>query len=289
MRICPICSNQEFEKVLTTKDYSVSKKEFDIIKCKKCDLHITDPIPAEELIGQYYASEDYISHTNQSNSLINVLYKAVRQYTLQQKYKLIQTHSGITKGSILDIGAGTGHFLKQFLSKGWEVTGVEVDDKARQVAKQSNELDLLQDLPPSTINLQVITMWHVLEHVHNINLYMHYIQTHLANNGTAFVAVPNLQSYDAQKFKDKWAAYDVPRHLHHFSKNNMEALCAKHQLRIKSIEPMYFDSFYVSMLSNKIKYGSNRMIQSFLTGLRSNFLARKTNNYSSLIYIIEHA
>jgi len=283
---CPICSSNRFSNFIVVQDYLVSRDSFAIIKCDECNFKITSPRPIKEELGNYYKSENYISHTSKANNPINWIYKLVRNYTLAQKYKLINKR--VPKGKILDYGCGTGDFLRYFKNKGWNIEGIEPDREAAKIAANKNKIDVLPEVSYIKKNkYTAITLWHVLEHISDINHVLEQLKPLLDNKGRIFIAVPNVQSYDAQYYKEKWAGYDVPRHLYHFEKSTMKKLMKRHGLKIKEILPMYFDSFYVSMLSEKYKNGKNNFIAAFKSGYKSNKEAKQNKNYSSLIYIIK--
>ncbi|MBD0367951.1 MAG: class I SAM-dependent methyltransferase [Flavisolibacter sp.] len=288
---CPVCFSKNIEPVLTAKDYTVSGEAFQIWQCTACTLRFTQDVPDEKEIGKYYKSEDYISHSDTRKGAINKLYQKVRNYTLQQKKKLIVQYTGLAKGNILDIGAGTGVFLYTMKRACWEVKGIEPDTDARQIALRSFQLELmtpdrLQDLCNDSFD--AITLWHVLEHVHPLQQYMEAIKNLLRKNGNLFIAVPNYQSFDAASYQNYWAAYDVPRHLYHFTPQAMEVLLQQHGLKIIEKKPMWFDSFYISLLSSKYKNGRSSWLGAGWTGLRSNIKAwLHTDLCSSLIYIVK--
>jgi len=287
---CPSCNSQDFKNHIICDDYSVSKESFAIMKCTNCDFLVTSPRPDKEFIGTYYQSEDYISHTNQANSLINWVYKIARSYTLRNKFKLINRLA--TKKSILDYGCGTGHLLNYFQNKkSWETIGVEPDEMARTIAISDHDLnvvDSLQDLPEKKFG--VITLWHVLEHVHDLNETIQALRSHLSNQGKLIIAVPNPESLDQKIYKQHWAAYDVPRHLYHFTQSTIEDLMKYNKFVLEETRPMKLDAYYVSMLSEKHKFGKTNYLKSIINGCKSNTWARKNkNNYSSLIYIFKKA
>lgn len=286
---CPVCDSSNIEEALTAKDYTVSQQQFSIWHCINCTARFTQNVPSQEDIGPYYKSDTYISHSDTKKGLINSLYHAVRKRTLAGKRNLVINTTGTSNGSILDIGCGTGAFLNEMQQSNWQITGLEPDDVARQKA---NELYNIQPEPSHQIfNINenifdAITMWHVLEHVHELKAYITKIEKLLKPNGKLFIAVPNYTSYDAQKYAAYWAAYDVPRHLYHFSPKSIEFLLNNTGLQLASIKPMWFDSFYVSMLSEQYKGGN--MISACITGVISNLKA--LGNYdkcSSVIYVIE--
>ncbi|MBK9190601.1 MAG: class I SAM-dependent methyltransferase [Crocinitomicaceae bacterium] len=282
---CPVCQHSHYSQVLEVKDHSVSGELFKIVACNNCGLQYTNPVPEEALIGNYYKSDSYVSHSSSKEGLINRVYHVVRWYSLRKKVKLIGKLSA--GRNLLDIGAGTGHFLKVAKDKGWRFVGLEPDADARSFAKTSNEVDLL---PIEQLHNQidgqfdVITMWHVLEHVYHLQRDLERIVKLLKEDGCLVVAVPNRLSYDARKYQAFWAAYDVPIHLYHFVPDDMRRIASIHGLVLVNILPMPFDSFYVSMLSEKYKNGN--IIRGILTGLKSNWLA-KDEFWSSQIYIFK--
>ena len=271
------------------EDHTVSHQEFEIWHCEDCQLRFTQNIPAENEIGAFYQSEEYISHTNTSKGLINSLYQKVRNYTLGQKLNLIRKASGKKTGNILDIGCGTGDFLNTMKMANWEVIGLEPDEGARQLALENFGIEVYERehlFELKEASYDVITMWHVLEHVHRLHEYLNTIQRLLKPGGTLIIAVPNYQSTDADAYKAFWAAYDVPRHLYHFSPASMKRLLEKHSFSLDRMKLMPFDSFYVSMLSDKYKYGGLRLISSFWTGFKSWLKASgKVERSSSIIYL----
>lgn len=289
---CPVCDSTEINPLLTVTDYSVSKESFVIWQCNACTLRFTQDVPDQESIGPYYQSPDYISHSNTNKGLLNQLYQRVRKFTLDQKASLIIGHTK-PKGKMLDIGAGIGAFLNEMKGRGWEVTGVEPDSGARSQARSLFGLELLQtevlqDLPRRSFD--AITLWHVLEHVHALQDYMALLHDLLAPGGKIFIAVPNYTSVDAQIYGNAWAAYDVPRHLYHFTPASIAALVKRHGLVVKEQKPMWFDSFYISLLSSKYRHGKTGWIGAGLAGLRSNAAALMNHEKcSSLIYVVERA
>lgn len=286
---CSCCGSENFLPVLTATDHSVSGEQFPILECSACGFRITGNAPDAEHIGPYYVSEDYISHTNTSRGLINQLYQWARVFTLRQKKKLITSITRKSTGNLLEVGAGTGYFAATMQNAGWQVTALEPDAGAREIARQRAGLQLLPsehlfELPANQFD--VITLWHVLEHVHELSAYLQNFQRLLRKDGHLIIAVPNYTSPDAQHYGAHWAAYDVPRHLYHFSPNAMRKLLAAHRMEVVAIKPMWLDAFYVSLLSEKYAKGGNNMISGFLQGALSNIRAfMKGKNTSSLIYI----
>jgi len=267
------------------KDYSVSKEEFELEYNSEYDLFKTNPIP--ENLDKYYQSEDYISHTDSKRSLFEKLYHLVKQYTLSQKEKLISSYVK-NKGNLLDIGAGTGDFLAHAKSKKWEVVGIEPSQKAKELAQKKGVsfVDNTEELSDNSFD--VITMFHVLEHVEDLDKQLSELKRISKPNGIIIVAVPNYKSYDAEYYKEFWAAYDVPRHIWHFSKTSIQKLFAKQGIQLIKTKPMYFDSFYVSLLSEKYKNGKMNFIKAFLIGLKSNLKGMSSKEFSSHIYVLKN-
>jgi 2-polyprenyl-3-methyl-5-hydroxy-6-metoxy-1,4-benzoquinol methylase len=244
-------------------------------------------VPDAASAGSYYQSDNYISHTNTNKGIVNKLYHFVRKRTLRKKRQMLQKKTGLQRGSLLDIGAGTGAFANIMQGAGWNTTGLEPDEKTRLRAADLFNIQLLDS--PSFFQLpaagyDAITMWHVLEHVHELHRYIDQIKILLKEEGRVFIAVPNYTSYDAEIYQEYWAAYDVPRHLYHFSAASMERLLQQHGLQLIAIRPMWYDSFYISMLSEKYKGGG--IFKAAWTGFISNCIAVfNPRRCSSLIYI----
>lgn len=280
-------TNSELKPFITCKDYTVSGEFFTILKDEQSELLVTSPRPEDKDLSHFYQSEDYISHTDAKASFTEKLYQIVRKYTLKRKLSLINSFQSEEK-LLLDIGCGTGDFLHYCKQHGWIADGVEPNSKAKKIAEEKVGLHLKGRIEEINAQYDVITMWHVLEHVPNLLEYIAKLKLLLKENGVLIVAVPNHKSYDATYYNEYWAAYDVPRHLWHFSKKSMSVLFDKVEMKVEKIRPMYFDSFYVSLLSEKYKTGSNNFIKAFFIGLLSNLKAISTKEYSSLIYIIKN-
>ena len=273
---------------LTVKDHSVSKEIFDLYYDETLDMLITSPQPDLENLGRYYESEDYISHTDNKRSLFEKAYHFVKSIALKNKLNLINGEQS-QKGRILDIGAGTGDFLLTAKNDGWETVGVEPSERAKNIAIEKgisfvNGIDALENN-----SFDVITMWHVLEHVPNLELQIKELKRLLKPTGTLIVAVPNFKSFDAKYYNEFWAAYDVPIHFWHFSKKAIQSLFGKVDMKLEKVLPMKFDSFYVSLLSEKYKTGKMNFIKAFFIGLRSNLKASGTKEYSSHIYVLKNS
>ncbi len=268
------------------KDHLVSGEEFQIKETSRKGILKTLPVPEPNKIGDYYASESYISHTDSKDNFIDKIYQLIKKISIKRKYRTILKYKKDSK-TLLDIGSGTGDFLN--VSKDYNISsiGTEPNEHARELSRKKGNtiveyLDQIQDK-----KFDVITMWHVLEHVYDPTMYLKKIHNLLHRDGLLLIAVPNYKSYDCKYYKSNWAAYDVPRHLWHFSKSGMKQLVEEQDFKITKLKSLPFDSFYVSLLSEEIKSGKKNIVKAFYIGLLSNLKALSTKEYSSILYIVE--
>lgn len=275
------------ENFLKVTDYTVSNEQFDLVFNSRFQCLETKPQPSLDTLGSYYESEDYISHTDAGVSLVDRLYQIVKKYTLQKKIKLVKN---ISKGSsILDVGCGTGDFLRVCQTNNFKVVGVEPNAKAKQLAisKLDAETKIVEDLfELQQEQFDVITLWHVLEHVPDLESYIEKLRSLLSPDGILVIAVPNYKSFDAKHYKMFWAAYDVPRHLWHFSKDSVKNLFKTENFEWFRTKPMLFDAFYVSILSETYKTKKGNLLKAFFIGLCSNLSGLFTKEFSSHIYLL---
>jgi 2-polyprenyl-3-methyl-5-hydroxy-6-metoxy-1,4-benzoquinol methylase len=275
---------------LIVKDHSVSGEVFELIQNSEFGFLETSPLPATDKLSDYYNSEDYISHTDSKRNLFEKMYHLVRGISLKKKLNLINSSSKENK-NLLDFGCGTGDFLKMAQNNNWLVSGIEPNANARDIANEKTNNSIFntdQLLKFEAHCFDVITLWHVLEHLPNLEDHISTFKKLISPNGTLIIAVPNYKSFDAKHYKEFWAALDVPRHLWHFNKASVSKLVSKYNMEVIKIKPMWFDSFYVSMLSEKYKNGKMNPIRGFWIGLLSNLKALSTKEASSLIYIIKN-
>ena len=275
---------------LTVKDHSVSGEEFQLLHNVELDMLETFPQPQGDKLSEYYKSEDYISHTDAKRNLFEKVYHLVRSISLKRKLKLINSFLSEEK-TLLDIGCGTGDFLEIAKNNNWNVLGIEPNEQARLIAnsKTNNSVFDISQLETLEVNsFDVITLWHVLEHLPDLEKHVKLFKSLLKPHGTLVIAVPNFKSHDAQHYKNFWAAYDVPRHLWHFSKTAIEKLFHKEQLKLVKTLPMKFDAYYVSLLSEKYKFGFMNPLKAFWIGWRSNLKGNRSKEYSSHIYVLKH-
>lgn len=273
------------EKFLTVQDYTVSKEVFTLFYNRAYDLLLTDPVPSIYTLGNYYQSENYISHTDGKRNFFERIYQGVKRIALRKKIDLLFKQNN-TVGTLLDIGCGTGDFLVEAKKSGWITTGFEPNDKAHALAKEKGITMVNQLSELKAHSFDVITLWHVLEHVPNLEEQIIELSRLLKPEGKLIVAVPNYKSYDAIYYKEHWAAFDVPRHLWHFSQTAIQRIFSLFDFKVDELHPMLFDSFYVSLLSEQYKTGKRNWGKALFVGLRSNVEARNSMEYSSLIYCL---
>jgi hypothetical protein len=292
---CPVCDNNIFTPFLTCLDHSISRENFLLVQCSNCQLIITSPRPSSHELNKYYTSAAYTSHIAAAESLFDKIYLTARSFALKWKLSLVEkyTISGPQK-KIFDFGCGTAEFLKAAKQKGWVTIGMEPSHLARKNSDPSVAADVrptLMDVINEGHNFTAITLWHVLEHVEDLNTTLLALKAMLAENGTIFIAVPNHTSWDGKHYGQNWAGYDVPRHLWHFNKNSMTRLLENHGLTIATTIPMRLDAFYISLLSEKYQQNKSLSIlgitKALFNAVTSNYRARNAMNYSSLIYVIK--
>lgn len=289
-KVCPLCSSPEISHFLSCTDYLVSKEIFDIYRCQKCGFAFTQDSPEESEAGRYYESDGYISHSDSNKGITAKAYQLVRKIMLERKKRIIRKITGLSAGSILDIGSGTGHFLNKMKISGWDVIGVEINAKAREYAASRFDLDTI---PPEKIqslavnSFDCITLWHVLEHFHEPFKLMEAIYRLLKSDGVAIIALPNTSSSDSNHYGKQWAAYDVPRHLWHFNPLTLSDLAGKNKFYISEKRYLPFDVFYISILSERYKGSKFPLISGTISGLIfSLYSLFKKPSSSSVIYIL---
>lgn len=289
IKACPLCGETHFKHSLDCTDYYASGEEFAVCECEDCGFRFTQNAPVEAEIGAYYATPDYISHSDTRKGLINRLYHYVRRYMLGRKAKLVRRALHRKNGRLLDIGTGTGYFVHTMYEKGWDVEAVEKNEQARNFAWEHFGLKVKEETELSSLapgSFDVVTLWHVMEHIEHLNELWETLYKLLNDNGVLVVAVPNSNSYDAKKYGPYWAAYDVPRHLWHFTPATMQQFGLKHRFVLEQHHPMPFDAFYISMMSERYRGSAFPFLKGMYWGMRAwiNTLSKKGRS-SSVIYI----
>jgi SAM-dependent methyltransferase len=287
---CPLCDSAEIGLFLQTNDLFLTSEPFSLFICRSCGFVFTQDHPDAAAMGRYYESEEYNSHNDSAGGLISSIYRLSRNLMLRRKRRLITSFTGLEKGQLLDIGSGTGHFLNEMKNSGWDVKGIEVSEDARNYSVNSLGVDVLapDDLPylPDQ-SFDCITLWHVLEHIHDLKGYASGIKRLLKPTGKCVVALPNCNSYDAEHYKKFWAAYDVPRHLWHFSPASFSYYARKNGFQILGMRSLPLDVFYISILSEKYRGVKFSFITGLLKGTWFSFRSlvnRKKS--SSLVFLI---
>lgn len=282
---CPWCQSTQAHSHLQLQDDFLSHENFEIIECGHCHLLYTSPRPAPELMGKYYKSDDYYSHKQNRHGLVPRAYEFVKSFNVKNKVKL--AIGGLPSGHLLDIGCGVGDFLLGAKRQGWEICGIEPSEDAAAIA--SDRLGFTP-MPPSRsteladASFDVITLWHVLEHVDNLRWQVDELQRLLRPRGRLVIALPNYRSFDGQYYGEKWAAWDVPRHLNHFSEPVIRSIITSAGFNYIDTHKLVYDAYYISFLSEKYQGHSLPLLRGALTGLRSNLKAARSGEYSSLAY-----
>ena len=289
LKNCPLCHSDEIRMAHTIKDFSTSQETFQVSVCTNCSLLFTNPRPRAEAIGRYYDNPNYISHTNSRRGVFSILYQSIRARAIQTKLGWLKQQLGTERGALLDYGSGTGEFLNKARTAGWHTTGIELADEPRKMSIENYGLTIYSPVELNEIapcSQDAITMWHVLEHLPDLQKSLQSILEKLRAGGLLVVAVPNYESPDAKHYKEYWAAWDVPIHYFHFSKKSMEVFAERNGLELIDVKPMPFDAYYVALLSEEFAFGRKRWISAFVNGTLSNMRAGK-HNTSSLTYIFK--
>jgi SAM-dependent methyltransferase len=285
---CPLCSSENISLKLKTADHFLSKESFILFSCSACGLVFTQDHPDEADIGHYYESDEYLSHSESKSGLLSSIYRVSRRIMLGRKVTIVRKLSGINKGSILDIGSGTGHFLHAMQESGWDVKGIEINDKARQLSISMFGLEVLDPAQLQTFqpaSFDCITLWHVLEHFQDPFSYAHEILRLLKPGASCIIALPNCSSYDAEHFGSYWAAYDVPRHIWHFAPDTFKRLSEESGFELTGIRCLPLDVFYISVLSERYKGTNLPLISGMIKGFWFSILSKfNKERSSSLIY-----
>ena len=285
---CPWCDSEKTQIHLWVKDLFLTNEAFEIHECLKCGLLFTEPRPKPEEIGKYYQSEEYYSHQENKKGFVPRIYEAVKSVNLKKKYKMAT--KGLEPGRMLEIGCGAGDFLHTMEKHGWTCTGIEPSESAKEIATKKvkakllnpQEIDKLEDE-----SFDLITMWHVLEHVDNLKEEIKQLQRLVKKGGRLVLALPNFKSADAQYYKEYWAAYDVPRHLNHFCRESINNIFKTTDFKRIKTDKLVWDAYYISYMSEKYMNHSLPLLKGAWKGLRSNCKARKNGEWSSLVYILE--
>jgi 2-polyprenyl-3-methyl-5-hydroxy-6-metoxy-1,4-benzoquinol methylase len=287
---CPLCDSENIAAALTVTDFHASGEIFMIYECADCQFLFTQDAPTGGAMDRYYNSRVYLPHSEHRKGFLNRTYYIVRHYMLARKAHLVMREAHRTHGRLLDIGTGTGYFPAKMQEKGWQVVATEKNKQARLFARRKFGLDVRPAEALYEIGndgaYDVITLWHVLEHLENLDTVWGRFYELLAPKGILVVAVPNASSFDASLLGPYWAAYDVPRHLWHFTPATIQQMASKYGFIMAARHPMPFDAFYIAMLSERNKGRKASFIRGLSIGVGAwlRALVRKDRS-SSMIYI----
>jgi len=285
---CPWCDSEKTQMYLWVKDLFLTGEAFEIHECLKCGLLFTEPRPDASSIGKYYQSEEYYSHQENKSGFIPKIYESVKKVNLRHKRKLAT--KGLKVGTMLEIGCGVGDFLHEMEQKGWKCTGIEPSEEAKAIAKNRVKANILNPGELASLkdeSFDLITMWHVLEHVDNLKEEVMHLQRLLKKGGRLVLALPNFKSADAEHYREYWAAYDVPRHLNHFCRESINNIFKNTKLKLKKTDKLVWDAYYISYMSEKYKNHTMPLLKGAMKGMISNIKARKSGEWSSLVYVLE--
>jgi SAM-dependent methyltransferase len=284
---CPVCSNDTFQKGEELVDHFLSQEVFHLYTCTSCAVLKTEPAPDDSRIGKYYESDNYLSHGDGQKGIFARLYRLAKGYNLGWKGRLLQRLN--SKASFLDYGCGTGDLITHCQELGFDVRGAEPSDSAK-----AHLSSLVKDrvvIPAEELlsdrRYDIISMWHVLEHIREPREILSQLKTKLNQDGHIVIALPNNASYDAHHYGALWAAWDVPRHLWHYRPDQIIALMNDLGFTHANSHPMWFDAFYVSLLSERYKKGSSigALFWAGLSNLKALF--NKKERCSSQVYVFK--
>jgi 2-polyprenyl-3-methyl-5-hydroxy-6-metoxy-1,4-benzoquinol methylase len=300
--ICPLCNSDKYERHLRAPDrfHLAAGNLFEIVRCVTCGFIYLNPRPRIECLPEFYQDKNYqpFLSAQSGKSWWDRIYNLARSYAVCGKRVKIEKLK--RKGQLLDIGCGTGEFLNEMQKHGWQATGIEKDPRAAEVARQRYGLDVLTtDLTSSHFaqnSFDVITFWHVLEHLPDPLHTLQRAKKMLKEDGLMLVAAPNISSYDARFYRSRWAALDAPRHLHHFVPATLARLCQAAGLEMFTARQMVLDAFYNCLMSERIIASIDTYKEFFLplfllrgfgvAGI-SLLLSRLGNGGSSILYFIK--
>lgn len=248
---CFFCGSHDIGSSIASVERLSKKETFHIATCGACGMKRTIDAPALKDIGTYYAHESYVSHTGVRVWPLRVL----RTLRLWLRAHMISSFFQ-RKGSLLDIGCGVGDFAALIQKQGWNVLCIEPDESTRQKAQKQYKLDVrdvsaLAHLPEATFD--VITLWHVLEHMYDPLQTGATVKRLLNSEGVCIVAVPNAEAYSAEHYGCNWVAYDVPRHVSHFRSRDIHTWAERSGLEVIRQSSVPLDEFFCCLKSGALR------------------------------------
>lgn len=316
-QLCPACGIASLRQAFnaTPLDYSL-KERFDILVCERCGHGITMTESAQHEMplheGGSYDTSEKLWHRLASPFL-----------RLLERNKMKYLGPKPEGARLLEVGCGKGRFLEVAVDAGYSVHGLEPSKRSYSFARTRLGDKVLcmnlEDLGEEVGQFDFIVLWHVLEHINDIDAVLDKIKTLLYPAGKVLIAVPNFKSFQARIGRSNWYGLDPPRHLHHFSPQSIEKILKRHNLRI---ERFFFNSFYLdyvgelitylnvilpdkNVIPNILKYNHNYfnavgwrralfmsaiapliMFLLAIPGLLSNLLARMTGHSGSMVALV---
>jgi 2-polyprenyl-3-methyl-5-hydroxy-6-metoxy-1,4-benzoquinol methylase len=286
--MCPLCGSPKTRFAFSCPDHLVTGEEFPLHQCNDCQFLYSGRLPSEADAQKYYDSPSYTPHATDRKNLMMRTIGFCRTFIRQPiKRTWVRKWSKKRMGTLIDIGSGTGEFAVFMQKSGWAVTCIEPNQDARNFCASQGltvfDTDRVPTLPDHSFN--VVTLWHVLEHVYDIHGTMQTIRRLLQPDGTAFIALPNYSSKEASWYGRMWTGYEMPRHPSHFSPATFAHLASMYDMEIVALRPFVLDAFYLSILSEQHRKGW--FISALFHGLASAIVGLlQPKLASSVLYVI---
>lgn len=290
IKACIVCGSTDHQTELLVTDWLVTQEKFNVKRCNKCLFRFTANPPSAEAAGKYYETEEYVEHSDNNDGFINKLYHFGRKWMMKYKLSLIQNLQ--TGNRLLDVGSGAGYFLNFMQQSGYAVEGVEISEKAVKGCKDKYNIDAYH---PSRlignkieINVDIITLWHVFEHVYEYDEYFNSFSKLLSKDGRLIIAMPNYKCLEEKIYRTHWNGYDTPRHLWHFTPETFKKFAADRGFEIVKMKSLPLDPFYNSMISASYKKSFTLLPITLLNGILSSILSSiSLKHSSSIVYILK--
>lgn len=265
---CNLCGSTEAEVAITAQDFLLERPDAQVqfVKCDRCGLFYQNPRPTPEEMMSHYPSnyEPFDLHPDDERS--SRLERIAVNYGLSKRRGLILRYR--KSGRILDVGCATGLFLHVMnMDANWDAHGVEPNNYAATIAQERYGLNVhhgtLEQAQYPARSFDVVTLWDVLEHVHDPAATLDEIHRILKSDGLLILRVPNGISRDAGLFKETWAGWDPPRHLYVFTPDTLTKLLAKQGYAILDLRSRSgsYPTFVLSLRFWLSKRGASRKLK----------------------------